>query len=198
MADCETMVRTIQDWFKKRSDGPDLFQYARGQEPKPARRRPSFLILIPILVAIAFLAGFWFGHKNSCDEERATIGALTQAPTASVDQPQFQSFIGTYRAEVSGHKAILYIYALQNGAPGATIHFQNWGNKIPEPLWNVAIQGNRIAFSRGCLGRRCQEIGAPGPFRQDYSGEINPDATQISGQYSGGQSGSGWTATRIR
>ncbi|MCE9596474.1 MAG: hypothetical protein K8S54_00760 [Spirochaetia bacterium] len=197
------MIRLIRDLFRKKND-PDLFDYAKGQkaqslesEDQKPRRKWLFLIL-PIVIPASFLGGYFVGKDNSCEEERATIGAMTEPANATSEAPPFQYFLGTYRIDVSGHKGLLYIYSLPGGYPGATLHFQNWGKHIPEPLGNVAIQGNRIYFVRSCAGRRCSEIGATGPFRQEYNGELSQDGANLVGQYSGGQSGSGWVANRIR
>lgn len=205
-------MRWIQDLFRKKE--PDLFDYAARQkeasdtgrdvsvDPSPSKENPKksrkwLFLVLPIVIPASFLGGYFTGKDNSCEEERATIGAMTE-PAANAEPSAYQYFIGTYRVDVSGHKGILYIYSLPGGSPGATLHFQNWGKHIPEPLANVTIQGNRIYFVRSCAGRRCAEIGATGPFRQDYTGELTPDGVTLSGQYTGGQSGSGWVATRIR
>ncbi|MBL8019954.1 MAG: hypothetical protein JNM27_09840 [Leptospirales bacterium] len=194
------MIRWIQEKFARKRE-PDLFEYAAGQMRQDERQeKPKhkwFFLILPVVIPASFFGGYFVGKDNSCEEERATIGAMTDSGNSGEPAP-FQYFIGTYRVDVSGHKGLLYIYSLPGGSPGATIHFQNWGKHVPEPLGNVVIQGNRIYFLRSCSGRRCAEIGATAAFRQEYTGELSPDGTLLNGQYSGGQSGSGWVATRVR
>ncbi|HNN59009.1 MAG TPA: hypothetical protein PKK45_09370 [Leptospiraceae bacterium] len=188
----------LQKFFRKKDD-PDLFEYAaRSQEEEPSKKRRFWFLLIPIVIPASFFAGFQLGKDNSCEEERATISAMADTGTTNPQTAPYQSFLGTYKVDVSGHQGLLYIYSLPSGGPGATIHFQNWGRRVPEPLFAVQTAGNRITFVRACQAQRCQEIGAPGPFRQDYQGTLSDDAKRLEGTYTGGQSASTWRAIRIR
>ncbi len=178
-------MKWIGKIFQKDTE-PNLFDYAASQKEENPKRRRLWFFLIPIVLPASFFAGYQVGKSGSCEEERATISAMTDTGSGNVSAPPYQSFLGTYRMDVSGHQGVLYIYSLPSGGPGATIHFQNWGKRVPEPLFAVQILNNRITFVRACQGARCQEIGATGPFRQDYQGVLSDDARTIEGTYTGG------------
>ena len=108
-----------------------------------------------------------------------------------------KQFLGRYRIEVSGHSGILSFYRLRSGYLGGAVRFSTWGNHSIEYLKRVYVQGNRIHFQRSCGGTECRRIGAGGPFRQIYSGELSPDRARIDGNYQGGQNASRWKALRM-
>lgn len=180
------MIRSL--FGKSDPAQPDLF----GSNPPPRRwPLPALLILLLLLPGL-FFAGYRLGKSKACDEPAPPIEEKSAA------EPGFPAeFVGRYALDVGGHRGFLYVYAAPDGSPAATLQFTNWGKRVPEPLWAVAISARSISFLRACAGARCGEIGASAPFRQVYTGEMQPGNLEIRGTYTGGQSASSWKATRF-
>ena len=107
-----------------------------------------------------------------------------------------RKFLGTYRADVSDHKAILIFYRKRRGHLGASIRFLSWGRGKVEYLKNVRVERNSIYFLRSCRAKLCRHIGATTNISQRFRGEISADGIKIEGYYKGGESDTRWEATR--
>lgn len=208
--------KIIKKIFSKKTgtpaeQGPDLFEFAKIQtgsaadmnEVEPEKQKHRWWPVI--LIGIIFLAlGYALGRYHQsrlCSpiEESAELNPeidKTIEAAASELPVELKRFLGSYRADVSGHVADFYIYDTGKGYIGAMIQFKNWGRRVPEYPYNIRISGSKIQFVRSCSGQRCTEIGASMPFYQEYIGELSPDGRIIRGTYTGGQSASAWEARR--
>ena len=105
-------------------------------------------------------------------------------------------FLGRYNLKVSHHKGILTLYRRRNGRLGGMLQFTNWGNRRPEHLYAMRVNGGKIRFRRSCSGRSCARIGATQAINQKFMGKLSSNRRAITGSYSGGYSGSRWSAIR--
>ena len=203
------------------SEGPDLFEYA-GKESgnsstdllnqkisddnlKNRRNKKILVASMAGLYPVFFAAGYLY-HKttSSCDDLQAALGMIPgigvseDVETVPALPADAVKYLGRYSAEVSGHKAYLYIYAMKAGGLGGSIRFTAWGKREMEYLKAVRVSNNRLSFIRSCKGAECVRIGSPSTIYQVYSGVLNLEGDTIEGQYTGGQSSSNWKASRIR
>lgn len=109
-----------------------------------------------------------------------------------------KKFLGRYVANISGHKATMYVYATKKGYIGISLKFHTWGRGVSEYMRQVRVNGDTISFRRSCKGVECARIGSPSPIRQFYEGTISDDLIKIEGRYEGGQNASRWSAIRNR
>jgi len=221
------MIRNFRDLMgnifgsEKDPEGPDLFEYASKEsgdsstdflnkkisdnDIKSRRSKKILAASMAGLYPVFFAAGYMY-HKtaSSCDDLQAALGMI---PGIGVSEDveivpalpaEAARYLGRYGAEISGHKAFLYIYAMKSGGLGGSIRFTEWGKREMEYLKAVRISNNRLSFIRSCKGAECVRIGSPSTIYQAYSGELNPAGDTIEGQYTGGQSSSNWKASRIR
>ena len=106
-------------------------------------------------------------------------------------------FLGTYRANVTDHRARLRIYRHPSKRLAASLQFLDWGNGVEEILYHVQVTNDSIEFKRVCYGKRCREIGSLRAIRQIFFGTISQNSNRIVGRYQGGQNGSDWSAVRV-
>jgi hypothetical protein len=207
------MMRSFIDFWKRGPKGeapePDLFDYAKRhgdlrELPERDEERSNGRLLIALLLSLypLFFAAGYFTHRETseCPDESqtGTEGEIAEEATVHPLTEQERRLIGTYDALVSGHEADLYLYEMKRGGLGGAIRFRRWGKRELEYLHSVRVVQNRIDFIRSCRGEACARIGSPSPIHQIYSGTLSGDGTRIEGTYTGGQSASGWKATRIQ
>jgi len=217
------MIRSFRDLWEnlfhdKNQEGPDLFEYANQEKNDPPQNqneinqnnsnKKKYRIAIGALAALyplIFAAGYFTHQAGSvCDELQEALGMVPEIGVSEESSlvpdlpPGAGQYLGQYSAEVSGHKAILYIYQLKTGGIGGAIRFTEWGKREMEYLKAVRVVNHRLSFIRSCKGPECVRIGSPSNIYQVYSGEIDPSGNVIKGNYTGGQSASSWRAVRIR
>lgn len=218
------MIRSFRDLWNQISSGdkkppedPDLFEYARDQnggttsvEIVPEKSSAKRKLLIAALLSfypLFFGAGYFTNQAMSdCSDLKAALGMIPElgSPEKSSSDagdlnltPDQMRFLGVYDAEISGHKASIYLYSLKTGGIGGYMRFKNWGKREIEYLKNLKIVSNRIEFIRSCRAQECVRIGSSSPIFQVYSGFLNQNGRTIEGTYTGGQSASSWTAEKI-
>ena len=216
------MIRNFRDLLgnifgtENKGEGPDLFEYAKveGDPANPdaapdsdERKKRKQMILVGSvagLLPLVFASGYLTHKLISPCEELPSAGEMnpevsSEEGTTSISiSPEAGRYLGVYRVEVSGHKAMLYIYVMKTGGMGGSIRFTEWGRREIEYLKGVRVANNKITFIRSCQGLECARIGSPSVIYQVYNGTLNSEGTVIEGQYTGGQSSSNWNATRIR
>ncbi len=128
------------------------------------------------------------------DPEEAATPANVAVRQLTADE---KKFLGRYATNISGHRAILLVYATRTGYLGATLQFSDWGSRAVEYLHRVTVQGSQISFLRQCAGRECVRIGAGNPIHQRYEGTLSEDLKKIEGTYYGGQNASRWSGVRF-
>lgn len=131
--------------------------------------------------------------RNESDEESVEKNDTAGERQLSADEKRF---LGSYSANVSGHRAVLLIYQTRNGYPGASMQFTTWGKGVREYMKRVRVNGNRITFLRSCSGIECAKIGTNSPIRQIYTGYLSNNGRSITGTYRGGRNDSKWRAER--
>ncbi len=105
-------------------------------------------------------------------------------------------FLGRYRIVVSQHRGLFYVYRTRKGKLGASVRFTNWGKQKMEFLYSVRVWEKKIHFRRICRAKRCFHIGSNRALNQKFVGSISKNRKKIIGSYTGGQSGSRWSANR--
>jgi len=200
------MIRNFQEILQKlqkkygAKEEPDLFEYAKQEAQRNERdaKRIWPLLLMLSLYPLFFGAGYFVGQDQSrCGDDTTEIGGSENREETIIPLSETErQFAGNYDAVVSGHKADFYIYRMKNGGIGAAIRFLEWGRHELEYLRAVRINGKQIDFIRSCRAAECARIGSPSAIYQVYTGTLNEEGDTITGTYTGGQSASGWKATR--
>lgn len=133
--------------------------------------------------------------KEEIEPEDVPVDQETSDRELTADEKRF---LGRYLADISGHRATMFVYATKKGYVGISLKFHNWGRGEIEYMRRVRVRGNNISFLRSCSGSECARIGSPAPIRQNYEGSISEDLIKIEGSYGGGQNASRWSAIRKR
>ncbi len=107
-----------------------------------------------------------------------------------------EQLAGEYTVYISNFKAKIRIYIFNNKFYG-DIRFEEWGKRLPQPLKDLNISGNKIYFIRSITtAEDMEKYGSARFFRQQFHGFFSDDRKRIKGYYLEAGAEASWWGVR--